>query len=280
MYIHYPALAGLVLIHALGFAGCVYLLLFGATGTEVVFHAVAYFLGGFGITALYHRSWTHNAVAFSRPVEYFFAVCSVFVPQMPAKQWISTHILHHTHTDEYADPYNIQRGFSWAHFEWIIFAPVPPVVLPERLVGNPVIAWQERYYWPLSAILNIVVPCVVSVASGSPWWGGLLLSCLRMAVMCNVVFAVNSVCHAWGTRPFSKSVSARDVWWFPFALGEQYHNYHHSFQRDYRHGIGQFDFDPTKWLIYILWKCGLASRPFAVPESRIRVARQEASSID
>ena len=92
----------------------------------------------------------------------------------------------------------------------------------------------------------------------------------------NTVFAVNSVCHMWGTRPFTKDVSARDVWWFPFTLGEQYHNYHHAFPRDYRHGIARFAFDPTKWLIQILAKVGLAKNLFAMPERRILESREQA----
>jgi stearoyl-CoA desaturase (delta-9 desaturase) len=76
-----------------------------------------------------------------------------------------------------------------------------------------------------------------------------------------------------GTRPFTQDVSARDVWWFPFTLGEQYHNYHHAFPRDYRHGIRRFDFDPTKWLIGLLAKVGLARDLFAMPASRILEAR-------
>jgi stearoyl-CoA desaturase (Delta-9 desaturase) len=70
-------------------------------------------------------------------------------------------------------------------------------------------------------------------------------------------------------------VSARDVWWFPFVLGEQYHNYHHAFPRDYRHGVDRFAFDPTKWLIALLARVGLAHNLFAVPPIRVWDTRQE-----
>jgi fatty-acid desaturase len=69
------------------------------------------------------------------------------------------------------------------------------------------------------------------------------------------------------------------VWWFPFALGEQYHNYHHAFPRDYRHGIRRWDFDPTKWLITGLARVGLATDLFAMPARRIEQALAEASAV-
>lgn len=278
MKIQYPALAFLAFIHVLAIAAVPYLYFYGISWLEATYHIAAYFLGGFGITALYHRSWTHNSVTFARPVEYFLAACSVLIPQMPAKQWISTHILHHHHVDTELDPYNIKRGFWWAHFEWIILAPVPPIVLPARLQDNPAVDWQERYYFPVSTLLNLVVPIVIAVAAGAPWWGGALVSALRLVIASHVVFSVNSVCHKWGTQPFAGDNSARDVWWFPFALGEQYHNYHHAFPRDYRHGVRRYDIDPTKWLIEGLVKVGLASNVFKMPDKRIENARRAQTS--
>ena len=277
-FVHYPSLIFLAAIHVFALASIAYIVMYGVGTWEAVFHVLAMLAGGFGITALYHRAWAHNAVNFVRPVEYALAVLSTFVMQMPARQWISTHIKHHQHTDHDDDPYNIQRGFWWAHFEWIIFAPVPPIELPARLNENPVVRWQERYYWPLVVLLNVVIPVLLSLAVGAPWWGGLLLTMLRIVLMCHAVFAVNSVCHMWGTRPFTKDVSARDVWWFPFVLGEQYHNYHHAFPRDYRHGVSWSAFDPTKWLIMLLARVGLAKNLFAMPARRISESREQAGA--
>jgi stearoyl-CoA desaturase (delta-9 desaturase) len=43
------------------------------------------------------------------------------------------------------------------------------------------------------------------------------------------------------------------------TFGEGYHNYHHEFQHDYRNGVKPWQFDPTKWIIWLLNKLGLAS---------------------
>jgi stearoyl-CoA desaturase (Delta-9 desaturase) len=42
------------------------------------------------------------------------------------------------------------------------------------------------------------------------------------------------------------------------TFGEGYHNYHHTHLRDYRNGPKWYNFDPSKWLIYLLSKLGLA----------------------
>jgi len=36
--------------------------------------------------------------------------------------------------------------------------------------------------------------------------------------------------------------------------GEGYHGFHHRFPSDYRNGIRWYDWDPTKWIIFILSK--------------------------
>ena len=57
-----------------------------------------------------------------------------------------------------------------------------------------------------------------------------------------------------------------------FTFGEGYHNFHHAFQHDYRNGIKFWQFDPTKWCIWILHKLGLAEGLRRVPEERILLA--------
>ena len=41
-----------------------------------------------------------------------------------------------------------------------------------------------------------------------------------------------------------------------FTFGEGYHNFHHEFQHDYRNGVKPWQFDPTKWIVWVLSKLG------------------------
>src|SRR4051812_9736483 len=59
--IHYPAIVFLAATHVLAIASLPYMTVHGVGLWEAVFYLACYPLGGFGITALYHRAWTHNA---------------------------------------------------------------------------------------------------------------------------------------------------------------------------------------------------------------------------
>jgi stearoyl-CoA desaturase (delta-9 desaturase) len=56
------------------------------------------------------------------------------------------------------------------------------------------------------------------------------------------------------------------------TFGEGYHNYHHEFQHDYRNGVKPWQFDPTKWVIWLLSRVGLASQLRRVPAEKIQLA--------
>ena len=91
-------------------------------------------------------------------------------------------------------------------------------------------------------------------------------------------FLVNSASHTFGTKPFSTKNSARDCWWLAFFTnGEGYHNFHHAFANDYRNGILWFQWDPSKWFIWINYQLGLAYNLQRTPDSHILKAYLESS---
>ncbi|KAM5353298.1 hypothetical protein ACJZ2D_016800 [Fusarium nematophilum] len=70
---------------------------------------------------------------------------------------------------------------------------------------------------------------------------------------------VNSLAHWLGDQPFDDRNSPRDhVITALVTLGEGYHNFHHEFPSDYRNAIKWYQYDPTKWSIWIWKKLGLA----------------------
>ena len=58
------------------------------------------------------------------------------------------------------------------------------------------------------------------------------------------------------------------------TFGEGYHNYHHTFQSDYRNGVKWWHYDPTKWFIYICSLFGLTSNLKRVSENQIMKQKQ------
>jgi stearoyl-CoA desaturase (delta-9 desaturase) len=58
------------------------------------------------------------------------------------------------------------------------------------------------------------------------------------------------------------------------TFGEGYHNFHHEFPSDYRNGVRPWQFDPTKWTIWILSKLGLTEGLRRIPQKKIEAAVQ------
>ena len=89
-----------------------------------------------------------------------------------------------------------------------------------------------------------------------------------------MTFFINSLCHMFGTQPYSDLNTAKDSPVMAvFTYGEGYHNFHHQFQTDFRNGVRFFDFDPTKWTISLLSYLGLAWDLKKTPDEDILKAK-------
>ena len=84
--------------------------------------------------------------------------------------------------------------------------------------------------------------------------------CLAPVINHHVTFFINSLAPLLGFAPLTESNSARDNGFLAFlTYGEGYHNFHHIFQTDYRNGIRWWQWDPTKWMISLCSRLGLAT---------------------
>ena len=54
------------------------------------------------------------------------------------------------------------------------------------------------------------------------------------------------------------------------TVGEGYHNFHHQFPMDYRNAIKWYQYDPTKWFIWVCSAFGLASHLKVFPDNEVR----------
>ena len=74
------------------------------------------------------------------------------------------------------------------------------------------------------------------------FWAGLV----RIGLLHHVTWAINSVCHVYGERPFAMRQGDRASNFWPLAIlsfGESWHNLHHADPTCARHGVlrGQVD---------------------------------------
>lgn len=219
--------------------------------------------GGMAVTGGYHRLWSHRAYEAHWTVKLVYMILGTMAMQNSILIWASSHRRHHRHIDEKdGDPYAITRGFWFAHIGWMLRnhpTGNPDFSNAADLMNDKIVMFQHKHYLSLLLLTNIGLPLAVGWAVGDLWGVLLLGGLLRLVVSHQLTFFINSLCHMWGSRPYTDENSARDnpvlavVTW-----GEGFHNYHHLFQYDYRNGIRWWHIDVTKWMIYSLSCVGLA----------------------
>jgi stearoyl-CoA desaturase (delta-9 desaturase) len=237
------------------------------------------------ITLGYHRLFSHLSFKAKWPVKLFTLVFGACAFENSCLDWSSDHRKHHKHVDHDEDPYDISKGFFWAHMGWLMFKLRPDKTNDNvnDLLKDRLVMWQHKYVQWIALLVGLVGPAILGGAYNHfftelPVWQGalggfLIAGVLRVVVVQHSTFFINSLCHTIGQRPYSTKHSARDSIIMAFAtFGEGYHNYHHEFQHDYRNGVKPWQWDPTKWTIWTLSKLGLASNLRRVPDSKILLA--------
>ncbi|HEX4486119.1 MAG TPA: fatty acid desaturase [Terriglobales bacterium] len=215
-----------------------------------------YVLRMFGITAGYHRYFSHRTYRLNR----FWQFCVAFLAETSGQKgvlwWAAHHRVHHRHADHEKDihPPSL-RGFWWAHVGWVLsneFDDYDP-----RLIGDygkfSELRWLDKHY--------VVPPTILAAAilliggPGALVWGFLVST----VVLFHATFTINSVAHLWGTRRFATPDDSRNNFLLAVVtMGEGWHNNHHQFMYACRQGIRWWEFDPTYYALRILSWLGIA----------------------
>jgi len=268
----------LSLAHLMALAAIAWLVLVETSPWTLGLGLAWFALCGVSITGGYHRLFAHPTYRASRIVRAFYLLFGAAAVQNSALKWSSDHRVHHGKTDREEDPYNIRRGFWWAHIGWVFFKDGDGKAVRgvRDLAADPLVAWQDRSYVPLAFLMCGIVPLLLGLLWRDPIGALLVAGFLRLVLQWHATFAVNSFAHCIGSRPYSRTNSARDSSITALlTLGEGYHNFHHRFQADYRNGVRWFHFDPTKWFVWSLARVGLARDLRRTSPETIRRARAE-----
>ena len=258
----------------------VYLWNFGVDWFQLAMFFAFIAVTGFSITVGYHRLFAHKSFEAKWPLRLLVLIFGAGAFENSVLMWTSEHRRHHKHTDHEEDPYDITKGFFHAHIGWLLFKlnPSPPFDNVLDLQKDSLVRWQHRHVHLLAVFVGFLLPTLL----GFLWhgWAGALGAFLisgvaRVVVVQHCTFFINSACHTLGRQPYSTRCSARDSLLLAFfTFGEGYHNYHHEFQHDYRNGVKPWQFDPTKWLIWVLSKLRVTSRLRRVAPEKIEAAQR------
>ena len=233
----------ITVIHLLGLVGCY--LAFQASYRSLLFAFVLHVLGCLGITAGAHRLWTHRSYKAHFILRVFLMILDTLAFQNDILEWVRDHRTHHKYSETNADPHNAKRGFFFAHVGWLMMRKHPQVIIKGQgidmsdLKADPVVRFQHKFFIPLGILVGFTLPAVI------PWYfwneafftSFCVCSMTRYMFTLNVTWLVNSAAHLWGMRPYDESINpAENMFVTINAMGEGFHNYHHTFPQDYATG--------------------------------------------
>ena len=207
-----------------------------------LFFCVYYLMSGLGVTAGAHRYWAHKTYKAKLPYRVMLMCFNCISFQNNIFEWCRDHRLHHKYTETDADPHNAKRGFFFAHMGWLMMKKHPEVLIKGKnidvsdLEKDPIVMFQKRYFLLLVLIFSAIVPTLIPFV----FWGEgaaisfLMCGAFRYICTLHVTWLVNSAAHLWGDRPYDKKINPAENWFVSLsAIGEGYHNYHHTFPYDY-----------------------------------------------
>jgi stearoyl-CoA desaturase (delta-9 desaturase) len=239
---------------------------------------VQYVLTGLGITAGYHRLFSHRAYHAAAPVEYVLLAWGAAAFEGSARWWSRNHRAHHRYVDSERDPYSVHKGFWYAHVGWMVLkqdSRRAGRVDISDLNAHERVMFQHRNYLPIALFFGFVLPLGIAHIFWGDFWGALVYACFgRMFFVHQATFCINSLAHTFGNQTYSKEHSSFDsILTALITFGEGYHNFHHEFPHDYRNGIRWYHYDPTKWVIRFLSWFRLCTRLIRFPGNEIEKAR-------
>jgi stearoyl-CoA desaturase (delta-9 desaturase) len=249
-------------------ASCVLVFVVGWSPVALVAAAVLYVVRMFGVTAFYHRYFSHRSFRVGRWTQFAGAVLGASAAQRGPLWWAAHHRRHHRHADTGGDAHSPHtHGVLWSHVGWIAAPENQATDLAQvpDLAVYPELRWLDRNYYiaPLVLLLALLVlgwqlsvyaPQLGTNAVQMGVWG----FCISTVVLFHVTSAVNSVGHLIGRRVWPTRDHSRNSW--PLALltlGEGWHNNHHWCPGAARQGFRWWEIDVSYYVLRLLALFGL-----------------------
>ena len=151
----------------------------------ITFAIIYYFITGMGVTAGYHRLWSHLSYKAHPILETFLMISASGSLQGSAKYWAYLHRAHHRWTDTDRDPYNSIRGFWYAHFGWLLFHPsrIDNISIID-IKRNKILKWQHNNYAWFGPFMSLIFPAIISWLFWNDFRGGFyIVGALRCAIL-------------------------------------------------------------------------------------------------
>jgi stearoyl-CoA desaturase (Delta-9 desaturase) len=249
-------------------AACGLVVFVGWSPIAVIVAAALYFVRMFGITAFYHRYFSHRTFKVGRGMQFVGALLGAAATQRGPLWWAAHHRQHHRRSDTDADVHSpVAHGFVWSHVGWIAARENYATELDQvkDLAKYPELRWLDRH--DLAVPLLLLFACL-----GFGWlceahwpelgtdavqmgvWG----FCVSTVVLFHATASINSLAHLIGRRVWpTKDQSRNSLLLALLTLGEGWHNNHHWCPGTAKQGFRWWEIDISYYLLRLLALVGL-----------------------
>jgi stearoyl-CoA desaturase (Delta-9 desaturase) len=226
----------------------------GALFTGVTWSALAvclalFWLRMFGVTAGYHRYFSHRSYKTSRAFQFVLALFGTLAVQKGVLWWAANHRQHHKYSDQEEDVHSPKRGFWWSHVGWILspdFDETQFDRIPD-MAKYPELRWLNEHF----LIPPVTMAVLLYLIGGATWlvWGFFIST----TVLWHATFTINSLAHVWGSRRYETADTSRNNPWLAvLTMGEGWHNNHHRYMNSARQGFFWWEVDASYYVLAAL----------------------------
>ena len=242
---------------------CLLLLWAGVSWIAIFTCLALYVVRMVGITAGYHRYFSHRTYKTSRFFQFVLALLGTSAAQQGPLWWAAHHRNHHKYSDTEDDVHSpSMHGFWWSHMGWILapqnkktnFKLVPDLARYREL------RFLNRFYilppvalavacWSVGTLLKNYFPAMGTNGFQLLVWGFFVSTVL----LYHGTFTVNSLAHIIGRRRYQTRDNSRNSLFVALiTLGEGWHNNHHHCPSSERQGFYWWEIDVSHYVLRAL----------------------------
>jgi stearoyl-CoA desaturase (delta-9 desaturase) len=226
---------------------------------------VTYVVLMFGITAGYHRYFSHRTYRLNRAAQFTMALLAQASGQKGVLWWAAHHRDHHRNSDRPKDLHSPWWwGLWWSHMGWVLSNKYDSYDHDrvKDLAKYPELRWLDQHHWLPAVAYGISI----FLLGGWNWF--FWAYALAMVFVYHATFTINSLAHIWGSQRFPTGDESRNNLLLALlTMGEGWHNNHHYCMSSSRQGIEWWEIDITYYLLKLLSALGVAHdlRGFRLP---------------
>jgi len=229
---------------------CLFVIMVGFNTVDVLVCLGLYVVRMWGITAGYHRYFSHRAYKTNRVFQFILAFVGTTATQKGVLWWAANHRHHHRESDTEKDIHSpVHKGFWFSHMNWILCDKYSETRFEaiKDFARFPELRFLNRFYL-LPPIALAVALYFIGGFSMLVW--GFFVS---TTLLWHGTFTINSLSHIFGKRRYKTTDTSKNNFVLALiTLGEGWHNNHHYHQNTANQGWFWWEVDLSYYSLKVL----------------------------